>query len=57
MKREDMKAAAKFRASCDCGAKSPRFATDTTTGYWMRDHERMHRELQATQPSEPDQGA
>ena len=43
MKRAELKAAAKFRAICECGKKSPRFATDTTTNYWMRDHERAHR--------------
>lgn len=48
MKRADMKAAARFRAVCECGKKSPRYATDHTTTYWMRDHERWHREQQAT---------
>jgi len=43
-KREDMIAAAKFRVVCECGKKQPRFTTDTTANYWMRDHERWHRD-------------
>lgn len=44
MKREDMKAAAKFRVECaDCGRKSPRIATYITAAKWMASHEHEHR--------------
>lgn len=52
MRRSEMKAAAKFRAVCECGAKSPRFATDTTTNYWMRNHEGVHRAQTVTEDPE-----
>lgn len=43
MKLADMKSYAKFKAICECGAKSPRFATDYTAARWMREHEAWHK--------------
>ena len=43
--RADMKAAAKFRASCGtCGMATPRFVTAMTAYHWMLKHEREHRQ-------------
>lgn len=47
MKRIDMKAAAKFRAVCECGAEQARATTFFTAERWMRKHEQEHREEQA----------
>lgn len=45
MKREDMKAASKFRATCDrCGARSG-VVTAGTAGAWASNHEFAHRAL------------
>jgi uncharacterized protein (DUF433 family) len=43
MKREDMKAAAKFRPVCECGQRAPRYSTVMTADRWMQQHEAEHR--------------
>lgn len=44
MKRAEMSAAAKFRATCDtCGKRQPRATTHWTSSQWMSRHEADHR--------------
>jgi DnaJ-class molecular chaperone len=39
----------KFRVTCECGERQPRFASSHTAGKWMRDHLRSHA------PEEPEE--
>lgn len=51
MKREDMAAAAKFRATCEtCGKRQPRATTQWSVVRWMDEHEREHRAGTSTPP-------